>query len=59
MTDTSDTPAKSQAAAAKLALQLKRKAAAPAHAGAGPGLKRAERDAAARSAAKSKPMLRK
>jgi hypothetical protein len=59
MTNPSDNPAKSQADAAKLALQLKRKAAAPAHAGSGPGLKRTERDAAARSAAKSKPMLRK
>lgn len=44
---------------AKRALELKRKAAHAPAGGFKTGLKQAERAAAARSAAKSKPMLRK
>ena len=58
MTDPSDTPPETPAvAAARRALEMKRAAKTPP---AGPANRKgSERDAAARSAAKSKPALRK
>ena len=60
MTDPSDTPPKAASvSAAQRALEMKRNAAKAApNTGAG-GRKQTERDAAARSASKSKPALRK
>ena len=59
MTDPADTPQAASVSPAQRALEMKRAAAknAPAH-GAG-GRKQDERAAAARSASKSKPALRK
>jgi hypothetical protein len=62
MTDSSEDAPKPQPAtmaAARLALELKRNAAMGLTPGFKTDRKRAERDAAARSAAKSKPMMRK